>query len=39
LRTRTLRKTFLSPASRIACLFAPSLTRKIDQRSDTEKPL
>ena len=39
LRTRTLRKTFLSPASRIACLFAPSLIRKIDQRSDTEKPL
>ena len=39
LRSRTLRKTFLSPASRIACLFAPSLIRKIDQRSDTEKPL
>ena len=39
LRTRTLRKTFLSPASRIACLFAPSLIRKIDQRAKTEKPL
>ena len=39
LRTRTLRKTFLSPASRIACLIADSLIRKIDQRSDTEKPL
>ena len=39
LRSRTLRKTFLSSASRIACLFALSLIRKIDQRSDTEKPL
>jgi hypothetical protein len=39
LQTRTLRNLSLAGEPHRLSFFAPSLIRKIDQRSETEKPL